>query len=339
MRSGMGMGGISMGISASRAKLSVVACVCLLLAACGGDDSSGTSNEAGKAPVNQSAPPVSSDGSAASGAPGNVDNDPVDPTPTDPADGAPIGSSDDPPSAPGAGGAPGGGAPDSNDEPLPPIEPSPNEAPAEPTDESPSDWNDEPPADATDEAAGMPPTVPNSPPMISGTPPTVVLENTPYLFVPDASDADGDILHFSIANRPHWATFEPTTGRLEGTPSSADVATYQDIRISVTDGADDAHLAPFSITVTAVARGAVEVSWLAPSENEDGSPLTDLPGYKIYWGTEPDDYPYSVTIDNPAVVTYVVENLVPGTYYFVATAFNAEGTESDPSDVTSVTIP
>ncbi|HEX6994970.1 MAG TPA: putative Ig domain-containing protein [Gammaproteobacteria bacterium] len=180
--------------------------------------------------------------------------------------------------------------------------------------------------------------MPNSPPTISGTPPTTVLEETPYLFVPSAGDADGDILHFSIANLPRWAAFEPTTGRLEGTPSSADVGTYEDVRISVTDGADDAHLQPFSITVTAVARGAVELSWLAPTENVDGSPLTDLAGYKIYWGTQRGDYPNSVTIDNPGIVTYILEGLVPGTYYFVATAFNTEGAESDPSDVASVTI-
>jgi len=80
------------------------------------------------------------------------------------------------------------------------------------------------------------------------------------------------------------------------------------------------------------------LSWAAPTENVDGSQLTDLAGYKIYWGTQPNEFTNSVTIDNPAVVTYVLENLVPGTYYFVATALNSEGAESDPSDMSSVTI-
>ncbi len=185
---------------------------------------------------------------------------------------------------------------------------------------------------------GNPPTVKNSVPKIGGKPQTVVLQETPYVFVPEASDDDGDILHFSVKNPPPWAKFEPTTGRLHGTPSAADVGTYADIRISVTDGAADAALAPFSITVTSVANGAVELSWTAPTENVDGSPLTDLAGYKIYWGTQPGEFTNSVTIDNPAVVTYVLENLVPATYYFVATAFNSEGAESDPSDTTSLTI-
>lgn len=185
---------------------------------------------------------------------------------------------------------------------------------------------------------GNPPTVKNSVPKIGGKPQTVVLQETPYVFVPEASDDDGDILHFSITNPPPWATFEATTGRLEGTPTEADIGVYDDIVIAATDGADDASIGPFSIEVTAVAGGAAELSWEAPTENEDGSPLTDLAGYKIYWGTQPDEYTNSVTIDNPAVVTYVLENLVPATYYFVATAFNADGTESEPSEVATLTI-
>lgn len=201
----------------------------------------------------------------------------------------------------------------------------------------------DPPAAPNDPSPGTPPgsddpPIVNSPPTISGIPQAVVLQETPYVFEPEASDEDGDILHFSVTNPPPWADFDPLTGRLHGTPSAADLGTYADITITVTDGADDASLQPFSITVTAIATGAVELTWEAPTENVDGSPLDDLAGYKIYWGTQPDDFTNSVTIDNPAVVTYVLENLVPATYYFVATALNSEGAESDPSDVTSLTI-
>ncbi len=204
--------------------------------------------------------------------------------------------------------------------------------PSSPGSGSPSD-----PPTGSDPGSGDP-VAGNSPPQIHGVPQPVVLHDTPYVFQPEATDDDGDILHFSISNAPPWATFETTTGRLEGTPSAADIGLYPDIVIAVTDGADDAALGPFSIEVTAVAGGSAELSWEAPTENEDGSPLTDLAGYKIYWGTQPDEYTNSVTIDNPAVLTYVLENLVPATYYFVATAFNAEGSESDPSEMVSVTI-
>lgn len=172
----------------------------------------------------------------------------------------------------------------------------------------------------------------NTPPTIDGTPPPAVLPDTEYVFEPAAQDADGDLLFFSIANAPPWAKFEQTTGRLAGKPGAGDIGTYENIVISVTDGAADAALEAFGITVSAVGDGSMELSWIAPTENEDGTPLTDLAGYKIYWGTESGNYTDSVTIDNPSVVTYVLDNLVSNTYYFVATAVNAEGEESEFSE-------
>ena len=70
------------------------------------------------------------------------------------------------------------------------------------------------------------------------------------------------------------------------------------------------------------------MSWTAPTLNEDGTTLTDLDGYKLYWGTTPGNYPNSVTIDNESVTTYIVDSLAPGTYEFVATSFNTAGVES-----------
>lgn len=196
--------------------------------------------------------------------------------------------------------------------------------------------SEQPPSTTT--PPGNTSSVKNAAPFIKGTPQPTILQDTPYVFVPEAADGDGDILHFKVSNPPPWAQFEPMTGRLFGTPSPADIGTYANIKITVTDGADDAALQPFSITVTPVASGGVELSWAPPTENADGSALTDLAGYKIYWGTQPDEFTSSITIDNPGVVTYVLDNLVPATYYFVATAFNADGGESDPSDMTSLTI-
>ena len=63
-------------------------------------------------------------------------------------------------------------------------------------------------------------------------------------------------------------------------------------------------------------------------QNEDGTALTDLSGYKLYWGTTPGSYSNSVTIDDAGTTIYVVDNLSPGTYEFVATSFNAAGVES-----------
>ena len=168
----------------------------------------------------------------------------------------------------------------------------------------------------------------NSVPRISGSPPTGVTIGDTYSFTPSASDADGDSLTFSISGKPSWAGFETSNGCLSGDPAPGDVGLYSNIVISVSDDAAAVSLAAFSISVEAISNGSTTLDWTAPTENEDGTVLTDLSGYKLYWGTAPGDYTDSVTIDNPSVTTYVVENLSPGTYEFVATAYNSASVES-----------
>ncbi len=179
----------------------------------------------------------------------------------------------------------------------------------------------------------------NTPPTISGTPPAEINANSAYSFTPTAADADGDVLTFSITGKPAWANFASSSGRLSGTPGDADVGTYDGIRITVTDGTDSATLGPFSITVNTVSLGSVTLTWNAPIKNVDGTQLTDLIAYKIYWGTTPGTYPNSVRIDNPGVTTFVLENLAPGTYEFAATAINSQEQESGFSVTTSYTVP
>jgi len=180
--------------------------------------------------------------------------------------------------------------------------------------------------------------VTNSAPTISGTPAKAVTEGSQYTFTPGASDPDGDSLSFSITNKPAWAAFDTGTGRLSGTPQAGDVGTYADIVISVSDGQATASLGAFAITVEAIAMGSVTLSWSPPTENTDGTTLTNLAGYRIYWGTTSGSYPNSVTIDNPGLTTYVVENLTPGTYEFVATSYNTSGVESDYSAPATKTV-
>jgi len=176
-------------------------------------------------------------------------------------------------------------------------------------------------------------TTSNSAPTITGNPPSQVNANSQYSFTPTASDSDGDDLTFSVSGLPGWARFDTSTGRISGAPSDADVDTYSGIRITVSDGGASATLGPFSITVNAISLGSVTLSWKPPTENEDGTALIDLAGYKIYWGASSGNYPNSVTINNAGLSSYVIENLAPGFYEFVATSFNAAGVESVYSNV------
>ena len=70
--------------------------------------------------------------------------------------------------------------------------------------------------------------------------------------------------------------------------------------------------------------------------NEDGTPLK-LTGYRIYWGQQADNLTESVTLNNPGLTRYVVEQLKPATYYFVATALSSDG-ESEPSNVIAMQV-
>jgi hypothetical protein len=178
----------------------------------------------------------------------------------------------------------------------------------------------------------------NRAPKISGEPQTSAREGQVYWFKPNASDADGDRLRFFITNRPAWATFDPTSGRLSGTPGTGSVGTYAGVTIRVSDGKKMTSLPPFSIGVQQASMGSATLSWQAPTERADGSALTDLAGYRIRYGTAPGTYPNEVQIANPGLTSYVVTNLPPGTYYFVATAYDTAGRESDFSGVVTKTI-
>ncbi|MCB2383443.1 Ig-like domain-containing protein [Shewanella sp. SR1] len=92
----------------------------------------------------------------------------------------------------------------------------------------------------------------NSAPTINGSPTLTINQGVLYQFTPTASDVNGDTLTFSIVNKPVWATFNPTTGTLSGTPSNQDVGITNSIVISVSDGTLSASLPAFNLSVTNV---------------------------------------------------------------------------------------
>jgi len=178
----------------------------------------------------------------------------------------------------------------------------------------------------------------NSAPQIAGNPGSEILVGNLYRFVPYATDADGDDLTFSISSKPEWAVFDTATGRLSGTPHSADVGSYEEITIRVSDARSTRALPQFSINVAEQSNGSVTLAWQPPTENTDGSPLLNLNGYRIHYGTEPGNYANTIRVNNAGVTRYVIENLAPGTYFFAITAISGVGAESDPSREATKTI-
>jgi len=172
----------------------------------------------------------------------------------------------------------------------------------------------------------------NTVPAINGSPAGVVTAGDSYSFQPVAADADGNLLAFSISNKPGWASFSDTTGRLSGTPTDTDAGLYNNIVISVSDGLDSTSLRAFSIQVNAVAvqTGSFTLDWTAPVARADGTALSlaDIQGYRIYYGSSSGDYPNMVNVADGSAQGTTVTNVPAGNYYITMTTYDTDGRES-----------
>jgi hypothetical protein len=84
--------------------------------------------------------------------------------------------------------------------------------------------------------------------------------------------------------------------------------------------------------------GTATLSWDPPTQNTNGTPLTDLAGYYIHYGTSADDLTETITVEGADVLEFEITNLAQGTYYFAVTAYASDGTESAVSNVASKSI-
>lgn len=180
----------------------------------------------------------------------------------------------------------------------------------------------------------------NRAPSILGSPAATAYVGKVYSFQPTASDPDGNRLTFKISMKPAWATFSTTTGTLTGTPSSSHIGTYSNIVISVSDGIATRSLPKFAIKVVQAAstKSPVTLSWVPPTQNVDGTKLTNLAGYQIYYGKVSGQYAYSVSVGSPSITSAVIENLDPATWYFAIRAVTSSGTQSNFSAQLSKTV-
>jgi hypothetical protein len=136
-------------------------------------------------------------------------------------------------------------------------------------------------------------------------------------------------LTFSISGKPAWATFDAAAGTLYGTPADANVGSYPNVVISVSDGKLTSSLSPFTITVAAAPTKSVTLTWTAPTQNTDGSALNDLGGYKVYYGTTSHQYSTTLTVPGAGASSVVIQGLTAGTWYFSVKSYTTTGVESD----------
>jgi hypothetical protein len=154
-----------------------------------------------------------------------------------------------------------------------------------------------------------------------------------YSYQPIAGDAEGDTLQFSAVNLPPWASMDPTSGHISGTPGPADEGVYEAITITVADAAHKAVTAPFTITVLADAAvtGVASLQWDLPMSKVDGSPLDDLAGFRILYGRDSNNLDRSVLISNPSATSYEFSALPSGIWYFAVVGVNSAGLEGPPT--------
>jgi hypothetical protein len=194
-----------------------------------------------------------------------------------------------------------------------------------------------PDAAAAAAAPGAPAALPVE---LTGTPAASVIAGQNYMFQPAV--AQGGTVTFQIQGQPNWATFNAKTGELTGTPAPVNEGTTGLIVITGTNGSTSASIGPFTIAVKAPtappATGSATLSWTEPTENTDGTPITGLAGYHIYYGTSQNAMTTTVTIANATETSYVVTGLASGTYYFAVVAYNTAGVDSPQSNLASKTI-
>ena len=84
----------------------------------------------------------------------------------------------------------------------------------------------------------------------------------------------------------------------------------------------------------------IHLSWTAPLEREDNQPisLSEIAGYKVYYGTEENTYPHSIDISNGSANGHTIENLSSGIYYLTLTTYDTAGRESKPSDEIKIIV-
>jgi hypothetical protein len=83
------------------------------------------------------------------------------------------------------------------------------------------------------------------------------------------------------------------------------------------------------------AGNGIVLSWVAPTSRVDDSflPVSELDGYRIYYGTTAADLTVLVDLNDDSITEYTVDTLPAGNYYFAVTAYDTDGTESGLSNL------
>ena len=110
------------------------------------------------------------------------------------------------------------------------------------------------------------------------------------------------------------------------------------VLLSACGNANEASSTPTTSPTSFATAGSATLSWVPPTKNTDGSVVTQLAGYYIYYGTRPTDLNQVVQLKDPQVTSYEVSHLRPGTYYFCVVAYTESGVTGSSSPLVSKLI-
>jgi Fibronectin type III domain len=132
----------------------------------------------------------------------------------------------------------------------------------------------------------------------------------------------------------------PRVGMIDRTPGTGTTPSQGATPTTPTSGTGGGSTPPVQpgIPPVNITNGTATLDWTPPTQNSDGSTLSNLAGYTVYYGTSPDQLTQSVKLTNPGLTAYTVSNLSPGKWYFSVTSYSSTGVESIRSGVVSTTI-
>jgi len=175
------------------------------------------------------------------------------------------------------------------------------------------------------------------PPVVTSPPTTTALQ----VYTCADAGADGKILESSTVQWPNCASvsYQNPSRSLVVAVNTGTQPLYWRLASKVTTG----RIWTQTGTVGAWTRvedinwgavtGSATLTWTKPTQNTNGSALTNLAGYRIVYGQAADSLDQVIEVPNPSMTTYIVDGLSPATWYFAIKAYNSAGVESAPSNV------
>ncbi len=155
----------------------------------------------------------------------------------------------------------------------------------------------------------------------------------------DSSSSSADSAQIATANvGPAVATTTSSSSSGGTSVSKSSTSTTSTSTASTSSNSGSSSTGTSSSSSTATSTGTAALQWNAPTDNANGSALTNLVGYNVYYGTSSGAMTNKIAINTVGVTNYVIQNMQSGTWYFAMTAVNSSGVESVMTNTVQVAL-